>query len=185
MRDFIPATRGFTLVELLIVIVVIAILAAITLVSYNGITQKANNTTTIQGVESYIKALNYYATENGGYPQVTSCLGTGYPGGKCLSQSGTAACFGLGTAQATALNTDLLPYMNNTIPTLSMQQVPCGGTSYIGGYAAYMSSTNSMNIYMILSGNQTCPPMSPNVVSTSTEVSGGATRCYYLVGPVS
>jgi prepilin-type N-terminal cleavage/methylation domain-containing protein len=34
--------RGFTIVELLIVVVVIAILAAITIVSYNGITNRAN-----------------------------------------------------------------------------------------------------------------------------------------------
>ena len=34
--------RGFTIVELLIVIVIIAILAAITIVAYNGITQRAN-----------------------------------------------------------------------------------------------------------------------------------------------
>ena len=34
--------RGFTIVELLIVVVVIAILAAITIVSYNGITTRAN-----------------------------------------------------------------------------------------------------------------------------------------------
>ncbi|MFZ2126158.1 MAG: type II secretion system protein [Candidatus Microsaccharimonas sp.] len=36
------AQKGFTIVELLIVIVVIGILAAITLVSYNGITSRAN-----------------------------------------------------------------------------------------------------------------------------------------------
>ena len=34
-------TKGFTLVELLIVIVVIAILAAISIVAYNGVTLKA------------------------------------------------------------------------------------------------------------------------------------------------
>lgn len=40
--------EGFTIVELLIVIVVIAILAAISIVSYTGIQQRANNTVTIE-----------------------------------------------------------------------------------------------------------------------------------------
>ena len=35
--------RGFTIVELLIVVVVIAILAAITIVAYNGITANARD----------------------------------------------------------------------------------------------------------------------------------------------
>lgn len=40
-----PKASGFTIVELLIVIVVIGILAAITIVAYNGIQQRANKST--------------------------------------------------------------------------------------------------------------------------------------------
>ena len=36
--------KGFTIVELLIVIVIIGILAAITIVAYNGIQQRAQTT---------------------------------------------------------------------------------------------------------------------------------------------
>lgn len=42
--------RGFTIVELLIVIVIIAILATVTIVSYNGIQARAKNTKTVSAV---------------------------------------------------------------------------------------------------------------------------------------
>ncbi len=56
---------GFTIVELLIVIVVIGILAAITVVSYTGITQRANTAkaqTNAVAVKNVADA--YYAEEN-------------------------------------------------------------------------------------------------------------------------
>ena len=74
--------RGFTIVELLIVVVVIAILAAITIVSYNGIQQNAYNAKSIANADVYKKALLIYAAENGSYPMYpknVACLGGGYP----------------------------------------------------------------------------------------------------------
>lgn len=57
---------GFTIVELLIVVVVIAILAAITIVSYNGITTRANNTSTIAQANHLYKLVEAYRIQNGG-----------------------------------------------------------------------------------------------------------------------
>ncbi len=73
---------GFTIVELLIVIVVIAILATITIVAFNGIQQRAINSQTVSAVNAYKKAIFQYAIDNNGSaPYGTRsniCLGSGY-----------------------------------------------------------------------------------------------------------
>jgi len=60
--------RGFTIVELLIVIVVIAILAAISIVAYNGIQGRARDSQREQDVKTIVKALELYYIDNGQYP---------------------------------------------------------------------------------------------------------------------
>ena len=81
--------HGFTIVELLIVIVVIAILAAISIVAYNGIQQRAHNTQLIAAAKSYKQAILIYKIDNGEYPPSSiintyaACLGEGYPDDHC------------------------------------------------------------------------------------------------------
>ena len=63
-----PAQKGFTIVELLIVIVVIGILAALVVTTYNGIQQKARDTerkTDLNALHSHAEA---YQAENAKYP---------------------------------------------------------------------------------------------------------------------
>jgi len=60
--------RGFTIVELLIVIVVIGILAAITIVSFNGVTAKANTTNAKAMASSLAKKAEAYNAEKNNYP---------------------------------------------------------------------------------------------------------------------
>lgn len=60
--------RGFTIVELLIVIVVIAILAAIVIVAYNGVQAKARDNRRTVDMQSIQKALEVYKISNGNYP---------------------------------------------------------------------------------------------------------------------
>ena len=62
--------NGFTIVELLIVIVVIGILAAITIVSFNGVSARANDTARITKITNMAKALEQYKIDNGSYPQI-------------------------------------------------------------------------------------------------------------------
>ena len=76
--------NGFTIVELLIVIVVIAILAAITVVAFNGVQQRARKSQTIGAVKVYRKLYSSYAVDYDVYPGTGNyCLGSGYPGGLC------------------------------------------------------------------------------------------------------
>lgn len=68
--------RGFTIVELLIVVVVIAILAAITIVAYNGITNRAKATAAATAAEQAAKkVLTYAAVNSDQYPATLSDAG--------------------------------------------------------------------------------------------------------------
>lgn len=61
-------SKAFTIVELLIVIVVIAILASISIVAYNGIQNRANIVKINADLNSINKAIQLYYAENGTYP---------------------------------------------------------------------------------------------------------------------
>lgn len=96
------STRGFTIVELLIVIVVIGILAAITIVAYNGIQQRGRDAQRKNDVAAIVKALGLYEVDNGPMYTASGCgangNGSGYfnysygaPGAdmnQCLKNSG-------------------------------------------------------------------------------------------------
>ena len=72
--------RGFTIVELLIVIVVIAILAAITIVAYTGIQERAKFSAMRSDIANINKAIQLYYADNGSYP-VTPASGAGCTSG--------------------------------------------------------------------------------------------------------
>ncbi len=87
-------SEGFTLVELIIVIVVIGILAAIILVAYSGITESAQKTSIASEVKQWEKLFQVYKAQFGEYPKPAAdpphdggpgssvpdayCLGTGF-----------------------------------------------------------------------------------------------------------
>lgn len=66
-------TYGFTIVELLIVIVIIGILATITIVSYRGITQKAVETSLASDLSNASTKLKMFQAEHGVYPATIDC----------------------------------------------------------------------------------------------------------------
>lgn len=98
--------NGFTIVELLIVIVVIAVLAAITIVAYNNIQDRARFASMQTDLKSITTALELYKAENGSYPNT-------------IGQSGCTANW-CGWDQSTGDNfiTGLSPKYISKIPQL-------------------------------------------------------------------
>ncbi|MEO8691721.1 MAG: FISUMP domain-containing protein [Candidatus Saccharimonas sp.] len=69
---------AFTIVELLIVIVIIAILATITIVAYNGITNRAHESSLKSDLNNGSKLLEIVRTIDGTYPANLDTVNNGY-----------------------------------------------------------------------------------------------------------
>ncbi|MBC7512436.1 prepilin-type N-terminal cleavage/methylation domain-containing protein [Candidatus Saccharibacteria bacterium] len=169
--------RGFTIVELLIVIVVLGVLAAITVVAYNGTQTRANNTKTIQGVVKYVRAMHLYSVNNGTYPIEASypCLGI-HPGTSCSVVGGTGTCLGAGGASSQAtFDTAIKSVLSGNLPDMSSQNINCGTAIVRGAY--YSPSTGKdASIQYYLKGNQNCDGIA-GVASFSKSQTDDTTRC--------
>lgn len=104
--------RGFTIVELLIVVVVIAILAAITIVSYNGITNRANASAAATSAATVQKKSELYAADGptGKYPLATADL-TGAAGTATYALSGINFTTGPTVAPTAANGKDTVRFL--------------------------------------------------------------------------
>lgn len=150
---------GFTIVELLIVVVVIAILAAITIISYNGIQQRAKESQYVSALNSYSKATRaYYIANNNTLPSsATACY------------DGTACWSGVTAIQSEALRTELRKVMTN-LPTFpSSEYIALLANGVVGSYTGP---------YMLFQypGTQDCFSISGARVLNTT-VSGGVRTC--------
>jgi type II secretion system protein G len=123
--------RGFTIVELLVVIVVIAILAAITIVAYNGVQQRGRDSNRKSSVAAIQKALELYHIDNGGYPTCTANV-TYVPGGA------RNACY-----------TDSAGFIGSLVPKY-IQKVPQDptGTGDFRFYYVFGSKKSTDTVYL-------------------------------------
>lgn len=115
--------NGFTLVELLIVIVVIAILASISIITYSGVATRAENTRIRAGVSSAEKAITLFATLNGAPPYQSAAGGDWL----CLGKSSDYPASGLYAVGQCKAEPGYPAYVDEAGHT-SLQQVTTGGT---------------------------------------------------------
>lgn len=78
--------RGFTIVELLIVIVVIGILAGITIVAYSGITLRANAAAAQANANAARSVAEAFNADNGFYPALAGTGTNGLMAGSASTQ---------------------------------------------------------------------------------------------------
>jgi len=80
---------GFTIVELLIVIVVIGILAAIALIAFSGISQRADVAAIQADLGNAGRQMKIFNVNNGVYPTANDCSASPVAGSICLTPSGS------------------------------------------------------------------------------------------------
>lgn len=150
--------NGFTIVELLIVIVVIGILATTTTVAYNGIQTRAKNTAVGLEGGQWSKLLRAYQAVNGGLPVAAGgyyCLGTGFPvgaGGVPRCRDYTSPSSGFIESDSSTLMAELAKV--GSIPL--GPRYPVDGS--VGPFIWYYD-TKTIDVIIVLKGNtlSECP----------------------------
>lgn len=133
---------GFTIVELLVVIVVIGILASITIVSYSGITQRANTTSAQSTAQIVVQKAEVYNAEIGNYPYAASDL-TG-DSSKSYYISPTSFLFTLSTTQPATPN--IVKYVKcGTTPNSSQATIIPANNNITGVRIYYWTYSGTPN----------------------------------------
>ena len=130
--------HGFTIVELLIVIVVIAILAAITAAAYSNFAARARDATRQQDIRQVQKLIELYYAQSGEYPKTADSIS-----GESATTVRTDANCTVGTKQA-----DWVPGLDVKLP----QSRSNNGKGRSGQVGCYMYASDGQK-YVISAWN--------------------------------
>ena len=119
---------GFTIVELLIVIAVLAILVAIVIVAYRGIQERARNSIKINDLKTAERLVEAYRVINGEYPKTTNNPKSNWRAADVRTDDN---CFN-GTSQP-----DWIPGITQKLPQSDSSAI---GVDGVGGCYLYVSN---------------------------------------------
>lgn len=152
--------KGFTIVELLIVIVVIGILAALVINTFTGVQRRARDSERQTDTKAVAAQLERYYADNDGYPVRAAQLNTdswltsnfqGMPVGAARAPGQTANSFGITTdtvAAQSAPTTNQYGYISlNADDTTPCTVAPCAK------FKVYYRSENNNTVTTISSSN--------------------------------
>jgi len=142
MKQVYDKESGFTIVELLIVIVIIAILAALVIVAYNGIQNRARAAQYQTDAQVILKKMEAYYSNVGNYP-VTSSTTTGTAGGTAV-----VALMNASTTKESNLPASATVYAVNAANTAPTYANAIAATPVTDAYyVSYCATGGGVNIY--------------------------------------
>lgn len=144
---------GFTIVELLIVIVVIGILASITVVAFRGVQQRATSSSYVSSMDHWEKVIRAEFAVSGRLPLTSNftCLGSAASNFPSNSDFAAGSCGQLIDKNASVFNfmfdqtfNDQFQLTNNfkngLLPQMKRQQLPDNGSVIMRGVIANIES---------------------------------------------
>jgi type IV pilus assembly protein PilA len=157
------ADEGFTLVELLVVVIIIGILAAIALPSYLNLTASSKQSEGRQNVTSVVHAQQVWTVENNGYASAFDTLAVGVvKGGSVDSTTSTIYEYSMPPAVVAA--------GNNSIGLTARSKTDNKLKGYTGGVNTYQNASGQITY-----SSATCEAAIPSTNAPAAVVVAAAT----------
>lgn len=187
MTDSSRPQRGFTIVELLIVIVIIGILAALVITTFIGFRERAYNAAIVGGVKQYLTGIQAYYSLYGYYPKTEAeenfepyaltCLGRGYENDYCGRVSGKH------TFEDDVFYQNISEVMGSTSDAIAENVIHVQGETFVGavyGIDDVLQGGKGRTIqYALLGSNTNC--VLPGAYAYNLSTNPATTACEILL----
>lgn len=162
--------KAFTLLELLIVIAIIGVLAAVVMGALNNSRDKAKDARTLSDVRQIQIAINLAKDSTGNFPGTNSW--------QCLQTTAEGTCWGGAYSGSDTLTNQIIPFL----PTIPKTQIPAGH-AFVGPYL-YIGNTTLAGYgpgpFLIYSLKKNFPNECRGFYQGS--IGGGYYQCYGYLG---